>query len=118
MAPGVAVRRAGQVLQAALSSPQVGLALVALLFASLLSGCAFFDGPQPARNEISAHIVLVDDHELPEGIAGDSSCFQSFCRIRIRRSSYPLCITHEIRHGFEPRFHQGKASDESCWVGK
>lgn len=112
------LHRGLQLLQAALASPQVGLALVALLLVALLSGCAFFDGPRPARNEISAHIELVDDDVLPPGVAGDSSCVQSYCLIRIRRSSYPLCITHEIRHGFEPGFHQGKPSDESCFVSK
>lgn len=106
------------VVQAALASPQVGLALVGLLLAWLLGGCAVFDGPQPQRDQLSAHIMLVDDSALPPGVAGDASCFQSFCSIRIRRSSYPLCITHEIRHGFEPGFHRDTASDESCWVGK
>lgn len=116
--PAVMIHRILALLQAALASPQVGLALVALLLVSLLTGCAFFDGPQPERDQLSAQITLVDDSELPPGVAGDSVCSRSFCNIRIRRSSYPLCITHEIRHGFEPLFHQGKASDESCWVSK
>lgn len=116
--PEVLAEKVMAVLQAALASPQVGLALVALLLVSLLTGCAFFDGPRPERDQISAQITLVDDGTLPPGVAGDSVCSRSFCTIRIRRSSYPLCITHEIRHGFEPLFHRGKASDESCWVSK
>lgn len=84
--------------------------------ALLLSGCATFDGPVPARDEIYAHIRLVDDSTLPAGRMADSLCSNGRCDIRIRRSSYPYCITHEIRHGFEGTFHGNAPSDADCYV--
>lgn len=108
-----------RLLIAGLSEPQVGLALVALLFVCLLSGCAtVFDGPRPARTKLVATIELVEDGVLPPGVMADSLCGAGTCYIRVRRSTYPYCITHEVRHGFEPGFHAGRESDESCYIRK
>ena len=85
----------------------------AAILALALTGCASFDGPQPRRNEIYAHIVLVDS--LPAGVGGDSLCINGVCTIRILRSLYPYCITHEVRHGFEGDFHAGP-SDADCYM--
>lgn len=95
--------------------------VAALLAATLgMTGCAtVFDGPRPARDEVSVRIVLVADENMPPGVAGDTVCGPSGrCLVRIRRSTYPLCVTHEIRHAFEPGFHAGRESDESCYVKK
>lgn len=100
-----------------LTSPQVWLAIAALAFVYWLTGCAsVFDGPRPARDRIVATIELVDDDALAPGVLADSACGAGECLIRIRRSTYPQCITHEVRHGFEPGFHRGRESDEDCYV--
>ena len=83
---------------------------VALL---LLSGCAIFDGPVPLHQERKIHVVLVDD--LPGGIGGRANWFSDTCTVWLRRSTYPRCLQHEIRHCFEGPFHGNNASSEDCF---
>lgn len=79
-----------------------------------LTGCATFDGPAPLRPSAMFTVTLVDD--LPHGRTGQATCTPdgAFCNLQIRRDQYPLCVTHEVRHAFEGKFHDHRPNGENC----
>lgn len=90
-------------------------AILALIVAAMLlalSGCATFDGPLPLRDAVTFQVQIVDD--LPT--TGRAICTPdgAFCTLQIRRDQYPLCVTHEVRHAFEGRFHDSRPNGENC----
>lgn len=84
-----------------------------ILAALLLAGCA---SPVPLRDEIVAHIRLVDRIDYRPGYTahGLSTCANGICRIEVLRSEYPGCITHEVRHGFEGNWHPDIETTRGC----
>ena len=80
----------------------------------LLAGCDYFDAPaKPKRDEVFVAIKLVDD--LPMRQYGEAQCTGvGVCTIKLKRDTYPMCITHEIRHAFEGNFHAGRESTDDC----
>lgn len=88
-----------------------------VLLALLLSGCSVFEAPEyhRERDTVVAIIELTDDMPA-DWMIGHANCKDGLCRIKIRKSRYPDCITHEIRHGFEGAFHGNERSDESCYA--
>lgn len=85
-----------------------------IALALLLSGCGFFDATtKPKRDEVFVAIKLVDD--LPMRQYGEARCsVDGVCILEIKRDTYPMCITHEVRHAFEGNFHGNQPSDEDC----
>ena len=86
----------------------------ALIFAALLlAGCS---SPVPVRDEIVAHIRLVDQINYKPGYdaLGLSRCANGVCVVEIRRDTYPACVIHEIRHVFEGDWHAGRETIEDC----
>jgi len=86
-----------------------------VILAALLTGCA---APQTQydmqRTEATVHIKVVERIPGRPNLYGLSSCKDGECEIWIRRSVYPKCLVHEIRHAFEGDFHKGRASTEDC----
>lgn len=87
-----------------------------LIVLTLLAGGCTATMYDRHRDEVFAHIKLVGD--LPAGTYGTAQCKDGICYIEIRRESYPDCITHEIRHGFEGDWHPGRNSTKDCHRGK
>lgn len=87
------------------------LLLVAIL---MIAGCTA-PGPVPDRDKVFVEMELVDALGTPD-IIGEARCRAGVCQIKLRRDTYPACITHEIRHAFEGDFHPGRASTEDCHV--
>lgn len=87
---------------------------IALIFT--LAGCAGAP-PRPKRDYINANIYIVDvvDPNNPH-VYAISHCIGESCEILIRRDKYPQCITHEIRHGFEGKWHGNEGSTSGCRV--
>lgn len=75
-----------------------------------LSGCHSL--PIPRHDAVSVTIILTDN--LPKGISGRANCDGPVCTLLVRRSTYPDCITHEVRHAFEGAFHGARPSSEDC----
>lgn len=81
--------------------------------ALLLSGCAMFDGPVPIREAMTVRITLTDS--LPPDYNGYATWAGDQCDIVLRRSTYPRCMQHEVRHCFEGDFHRNAPSSEDCF---
>lgn len=88
-----------------------------LLPALLLVSCGFFDNPktEPLTDNMLVSVLIVDDDVLPANTFADASANQGFCVVRIKRSVYPDCIKHEIRHCFEGNWHVGHESHDDCF---
>lgn len=85
--------------------------LKALVICSVVTGCAAT--PVPVHSEVFFSVKLVDT--LPKGVYGTAKCTTTnLCRIEIRRDTYPNCIQHEIRHGFEGNWHPGYETTWDC----
>lgn len=82
-----------------------------------LSGCAsLHPAPVPVRTSVLFSVDLVDDSALEPWQYGHANCTPdgSFCAIKLRRSTYPYCVAHEIRHAFEGNFHGNAWPTEDC----
>lgn len=84
-----------------------------LLIAAALTGCAS-SPPTIIRDRVVVEIELTE--ALPAGIIGRAWCIPdgSWCQMQLRRSAYPRCATHEIRHLFEGAFHGNTPSTADC----
>ncbi|WGK60493.1 hypothetical protein QAO71_10350 [Halopseudomonas sp. SMJS2] len=81
----------------------------------LVAGCA--ETPKRydmQRTEATVHIRVVERIPGRTNLYGLSSCRDGECEIWIRRSVYPKCLVHEIRHAFEGNFHPAGPSTEDC----
>lgn len=90
-------------------------ALLATAFVlTALPGCSTFDGPVPLRDRVFVEVILPDD--LPINVNGRYQCDPTgdYCTLYIKRSTYPYCVAHEIRHAFEGNFHGNAWSTEDC----
>jgi hypothetical protein len=88
-----------------------------LLLAVLVSGCSTVaSSPSPRVDVIFAEIKLVDEIKERKDALGLSRCKHNVCQIQIRRDVYPLCITHEVMHGFSGSWHSTNDSTEYCLV--
>lgn len=109
MSPGRRVLIAGAQL---LLSPRFHLlvAVVAVLVA--LTGCRTL--PEPVRDRVLVAIELTED--LPANVTGQAWCLAdgAWCSMKLRRSRYPECATHEVRHLFEGAWHGDTPSAEDC----
>lgn len=78
-----------------------------------LTGCAVVQ-PTPVRDRVIVEIELTE--ALPPGIIGRAWCIPdgSWCHMKLRRSAYPRCATHEIRHLFEGAWHGDTPSTVDC----
>ncbi len=87
------------------------LILIALI---ALQGCSVFDPirSQPLYSEVTARVVLTDD--MPSDRHGFATWDGSVCTIYLKRSQYPYCMTHEMRHCFEHYWHDERPSNEDC----
>lgn len=97
--------------------PKAGLImkyLTLLLLVVLTTGC--ITTYTPTRDTIVAKITLVDDINGNPKQLGEATCNLGVCDIKIRRDSYPACITHEIRHGFEGLWHDDRPNTEDCFT--
>ena len=85
-----------------------------ILAALLLSGCATFDTIRtpPKYSEVTARIVLTDD--IKDDRHGYASWDGSLCTVYLKRSQYPFCMTHELRHCFEHNWHDERPNDTDC----
>ncbi len=85
-----------------------------IIFCLILTGCSIFHAPKPvpAVDAIVATVTLTE--ELPPFILGTAR-YGAVCDVKIRKSTYPQCITHELRHCFEGDFHKDRQSDADCY---
>lgn len=85
--------------------------------ALLLTGCNFFDNPKaaPITDNMLVSVLIVDDAELAANVFADAYYSDGFCIVRIKKSVYPNCIKHEIRHCFEGKWHGDKMNSEDCF---
>lgn len=88
-------------------------ALILILLVAL-PGCAAFDTERtpPMYSEVSARVILTDD--LPANINANAVWDGSVCTIHIKRSQYPYCMTHELRHCFEHDWHDAIPNQTDC----
>lgn len=88
----------------------IRIALIALT----LQGCAVFEPVRgtPVRHEVNARIVLVD--HLPTHTNGFAVLEGDTCTVFLKRSQYPYCMTHELRHCFEHHWHDEKPNQTDC----
>jgi len=88
----------------------------ALIFAVIIAlpGCAAFDTTRtpPLYSEVSARVILTDD--MPANKNGYADWNGSVCTIHLKRSQYPYCMTHELRHCFEHDWHGNTANQTDC----
>ena len=87
-----------------------------LLICLLLTGCAAFD-PEPYNIQHRISTITIDIDPMQEAlgvayVAGDK------CRIVLQ--SYPVCLSHEVRHCFEGEWHPKQSAtfpgnDDDCW---
>lgn len=66
------------------------------------------------RTEATVRVQVVERIPGRSNLYGLSSCREGICDVWIRRSVYPKCLIHELRHAFEDNFHAGRASTEDC----
>lgn len=87
------------------------LILIALI---TLPGCSIFEPirTQPLYSEVTARVVLTDD--MPDRRHGYASWDGSACTVYLKRSQYPFCMAHELRHCFEHNFHDERPNDTDC----
>jgi hypothetical protein len=85
-----------------------------VLIALTLQGCAVFEPVRgvPLHSEITARVVLTE--QLPPNVNGYATIENGLCTVFLRRSHYPYCITHEIRHCFENHWHDEKPNSVDC----
>lgn len=88
----------------------------ALILAALIAlpGCSTFNAQRgvPLYSEINARVVLTDD--IKDDRHGYASWDGSLCTIFIKRSQYPFCMAHELRHCFEHYWHDERPNDTDC----
>lgn len=84
---------------------------ISLLAGLLIAGCATptYDIKQ---DRVIAVIDLVDD--LPKSTYGYYTMHDGVCHVRIKKATYPACITHEVRHCFEGDWHKHLSSTQNC----
>ena len=59
--------------------------------------------------------MLVPDNALPLNQMGKATWQDGHCTVVVKRSVYPRCITHEVRHCIEGHFHSpGLSSNTDC----
>ncbi len=82
----------------------------------LLTGCSIFHAPNPVPtvDAIVATVMLTED--LPPFIMGEAHYGGAVCQVKIRKSNYPNCLTHELRHCFEGKWHDDRPNQEDCFV--
>lgn len=95
-----------------LLSPRVHLVVAVVAVLVFLSGCRTL--PAPMRERVVVEIELTED--VPHGATGHAWCVPdgSWCSMKLRRSRYPECATHEVRHLFEGAWHGTTPSAEDC----
>lgn len=80
-----------------------------------LAACA---QPRPQydlqRTEATVRVHIVERIPGRPNLYGLSSCREGDCEVWIRRSVYPKCLVHELRHAFEGDFHPMGPSTEDC----
>ena len=90
--------------------------LVLGLSIKLLQGCSnpVYD---IKTDKTTVVVELVDrvDNQGSYGMAVWSDDYKR-CHVRVLKSIYPHCITHEIRHCFEGDFHAGRDSIADCYT--
>lgn len=89
--------------------------LRAAIACAFLAGCA--STPMEynmQRTEATVRIHVVERIPGRTNLYGLSSCTGGVFDIWIRRSVYPKCLVHEIRHAFEGNFHTMGPSIEDC----
>lgn len=88
-----------------------------ILLALLLTGCDMFDNPKgtPKSDEAVIIMTLVDDDALPANTYAQATYNEIICEVKIKRSVYPDCIKHEVRHCFEGNWHEGHESHDDCF---
>lgn len=88
----------------------------AMIAASAISiaGCSMFDPVrgQPLVSEVTARVVLTED--MPADWGGYADWDGELCTIYLRRSQYPYCMTHELRHCFEHYWHDDRPNQTDC----
>lgn len=86
-----------------------------VLLAALLAGCTAPPKQYDMQHtEATVHIKVVERIPGRSNLYGLSSCRDGECELWIRRSVYPKCLAHEIRHAFEGNFHPAGPSTEDC----
>jgi len=87
------------------------LILIALI---TLQGCSVFEPirSQPLYSEVTARVILTDD--MPNNVHGVATWSNNICTIHLRRSKYPYCMAHELRHCFEHNWHDDRPNNEDC----
>lgn len=79
-----------------------------------LTGCSSgTPTPEPQWNDVVVLITLTDD--LPEDMMGDAIVYNGVCKVRLRRSTYPKCLPHEMLHCFGWS-HSDKPNNKFCEV--
>ena len=76
-----------------------------------LAGCTTLEH-KPKADRVIAVIDLVD--ELPPRVLGTAQTVNGLCKVKILKSNYPHCITHEIMHCFEGNWHEGYNTTRYC----
>ena len=91
--------------------------LILGLTTKLLQGCGLVPVHDIKTDRTTVVIDLVDrvDNRGSYGMAVWSDDHKR-CHVKILKSHYPHCITHEIRHCFEGDFHAGKESVVDCYI--
>lgn len=73
----------------------------------------------PNKDEATVVISLVDAEDMViPGALGTAQTINGVCKVQILKSNYPHCITHEVMHCFEGRWHKGNPSTKYCNVSK
>ena len=86
-----------------------------LLLAISLVACAQTYDIKTDKTVVVVELVDRVDNRGSYGMAVWSDDHKR-CHVRVLRSIYPHCITHEIRHCFEGDFHAGKESVVDCYI--
>lgn len=80
-----------------------------------LTGCGSYAPDSTVKfDAVNVRFELVDN--LPMGINGMARWSGANCTITMRRSRYPACITHEMRHCVEGEWHDKRPNSDDCYV--
>lgn len=93
----------------------LSIAVIALVFAALLSFKAFENQPDLITSfqfeKFNANIIIEEDPNLKT--LGTHQRVGGVHFIKLKK--YPICLLHEIRHATEGEWHKGRDSDEDCY---
>jgi len=89
--------------------------LTVVFIALALIGCSSTPEPTVIDKEFNFRLLLVEQPtNKGKQVAAWSVWDAVTCIVILKKSEYPRCLLHEIRHCIEHQWHKNKTTTEDC----